>query len=69
MTDIRICYIGEPVAASIQTPNTGRSLLPLACQIVDIGRKDVVEHMIDGLIGPSLALLATKEDHGVDNDA
>ena len=57
------------IAASIQTPNTGRSLLPLACQIVDIGRKDVVEHMVDGLIGPSLALLATQEVHEVENDA
>ena len=61
--------IGGPVTASIQTPNTGRSLLPLASQMVDIGRKDVVEHMVDGLVGPLLALLATKEEHGVKNNA
>ena len=61
--------IGGPVTASIQTPNTGWSLLPLASQMVDIDRKNVVEHIVDGQDGPSLALLATKEVHGVKNDA
>jgi hypothetical protein len=37
--------------------------------MVDIGRKDVVEHMVDGLVGPLLALLATQEVHEVENDA
>ena len=37
--------------------------------MVDIAGKDVVEHIVDGLDGPSLALLATKEVHGVKYDA
>ena len=61
--------IGGPVAASIQTPNTGWSLLPLASQMVDIAGQNMVEHIVDGQDGPSLALLATKEVHGVKNDA
>lgn len=61
--------IGGPVTASIQTPNTGWSLLPLASQMVDIDRKNVVEHIVDSQDGPSLALLATKVVHSVKNDA
>ena len=61
--------IGGPVTASIQTPNTGWSLLPFACQIIDIAGKDVVKYIVDGQDGPSLALLATKVVHSVKNDA
>ena len=31
--------------------------------------KDVIEHIVDGQKGPSLALLATKVVHGVKNNA
>jgi hypothetical protein len=37
--------------------------------MVGIAGKDVVEHVVDHRVGPSLALLATKEVHGVKNDA
>jgi hypothetical protein len=37
--------------------------------MVGIAGKDVVEHVVDHRVGPSLALLATKEVHGVKNNA
>ena len=37
--------------------------------MVDIDRKNVVEHIVDSQDGPSLALLATKVVHSVKNDA
>jgi hypothetical protein len=37
--------------------------------MVDIAGKDVVEHVVDKDVRPLLALLATKEVHGVKNDA
>ena len=62
-------FLASAVPAPIQTPNTGWSLLPLACQMVDIAGKDVVEHVIDQDVRPLFALLATKEVHGVKYDA
>ncbi len=62
-------FLASTVTASIQTPNTGWSLLPFACQIIDIAGKYVVEHIVDGQDGPLLALLATKVVHGVKYDA
>jgi hypothetical protein len=62
-------FLVSTVTVSIQTPNTGWSLLPFACQIIDIAGKDVVEHVVDKDVRPLLALLATKVVHGVKYDA
>ena len=62
-------FLASTVPAPIKTPNTGWSLLPLASQMVDISRKDVVEHVVDQDVRPLFALLATKEVHGVKYDA
>ena len=62
-------FLASAVAAPIQTPNTGWSLLPMACQMVDIAGKNVVEHEVDQDVRPLFALLATKEVHGVKYDA
>ena len=64
--------IGGPVTASIQTPNTGWSLLPLACLViylVGIGWKDVIVHIVNHRAGLAFALLAIEAVHGVKYDA
>lgn len=62
-------FLASAVPAPIQTPNTGWSLLPLACLVVDIAGKNVVEHVVNQDVRPLFALLATKEVHGVNYDA
>ena len=53
----------------MQTPNIGWSLFSLACQISGIDRNDMVEYVVDQVVGLLLAPIATKEMHGVNDDA
>ena len=65
-------FLASTVAAPIQTPNTGWSLLPLACLVIDqlgIDRKDVIIHMVDQRAGLTFALLAIEAVHGMKYDA
>jgi len=65
-------YLASSVAASVQTPNTGWSLLPLAClmvNLVGIGWKDVIVRIVDHRVDPLFELVAIEFVHGVKCDA
>ena len=65
-------FLASAVPAPIQTPNTGWSLLPLACLVIDqlgIDRKDVIIHMVNHRAGLAFALLAIEAVHGMKYDA
>ena len=56
----------------METPNTGWSLLPLACQMIDmvgIGWKDVIVRVVDQLIDPLFEFILIELVHGVKYDA
>ena len=56
----------------METPNTGWSLLPLACQMVDmvgIGWKDVIVRIVDQRVDPLFEFILIELVHGVKYDA